>query len=403
MAKRKTKSRQAKRPAVPVPLTSSDTARLSASNRTPREINRNLVLNVIRQSDNVSRADLSRLCKLTRSTISIIVDQLIEEGWIVEGRVGYLPRGRRPTYLQLNTARSVLAIDIHPTQTTMGIADLDGRISVQQIVELPSDPKLRLKALLLAVKKIIAKNPERSFSGIGVCLPGRPDLSFEELIFAPNLPFPVRAIRERLQQATGLPVEIDNVANACAIAEVWALGPAQKRNLIVVNVSEGIGTGIFMSGQLVRGENGMAGEFGHIQLEPNGELCSCGARGCWETLASHRAGLRYFRELGGSASVKNFDGLLRLARNGDSKALAAVHRMCVELGRGMRMLVRALAPKEIVVVGDITSLWHEMAGVVLEEFGRHALNDLPSVRPVADSNVARLRGAVATVLFAHSV
>lgn len=398
---KKIRPQQPRTHAIPSPTNGEE--RLSASNRTPREINRNLILNLIRRNENISRADLARVCGLPRSTISIIVEQLMKDGWVIEGSVGQLPRGRRPTYLQLNTSRSVLAIDIHPTQTTLAIADLDGRIAVQQVVELPDDPKNDLKTLLAAVKRMIAANPDRIFSGIGVCLPGRPDANLNKLIFAPNLRFPVQGIKERLHKATGLPVEIDNVANACTIAEVWASGPGQKRNLVVVNVSEGIGTGIFMAGQLVRGENGMAGEFGHVQLEPRGEICACGAQGCWETLASNRAGVRYYQQLSGNAVAPSFEGLLRMAQNGDKHAEKALQKMSVELGRGMRMLATSLAPKEIIVVGDITSMWHRFGSVVQEEFARHTLHGLPTLRPANDGGLTRLRGAVAIVLYAHSV
>jgi len=378
--------------------------RLSASNRTPREINRNLILDLIRRNENISRADLARLSELPRSTISIIVEQLIADRWIVEGSTGQLPRGRRPTYLRLNASRSVLALDIHPTQTTLAIADLDGRIAFQQVIELPQAPKKSLKALLTSVTRLMHANPERSFSGVGVCLPGRPDIHFNELIFAPNIPFPIADIKAQLQQATGLPVEIDNVANACTIAEVWASDPGKKRNLVVVNVAEGIGTGIFMGGQLVRGENGMAGEFGHIQLEPRGELCACGARGCWETLASNRAAIRYYRQFAKrNAAPPTFDALMRLAQTGDKSATRALEKMCVELGRGLRMLATALAPKEIVIVGDITALWHQLGSLIQAEFARHPLGPLPALRPATDGSTARLRGAVAIVLYAHAV
>lgn len=400
-ASKKSRPHADRSPAASAPVPGGK--RLSASNRTPREINRNLVLNLIRRSENISRADLARLCGLPRSTISIIVAQLIRERWIVEGAVGELPRGRRPTYLQLNTSRSVLAIDIHPTQTTIGIADLEGHFAVQHTVDLPEDPKLGMKTLLSAVTRVIATNKDRSFSGVGVCLPGRPDLNLDKLIFAPNIRFPVAGIKDQLQKATGLPVEIDNVANACTIAEVWSSGSEQKRNLIVLNVSEGIGAGIFMEGQLVRGESGMAGEFGHIQLEPKGVLCACGSRGCWETLASNRAAIRYYQEHANNAAVPSFEELLRLAQNGDLHATKALTKMSRELGRGMRMLATALAPQEIVVVGDITAMWHQFGSVVQAAFEQNQLHRLPRVRAATNGSLTRLRGAVAIVLYARSV
>lgn len=377
--------------------------RLSASNRTPRDINRNLVLNLIRSNEHISRADLARLCGLPRSTMSIIVEQLIADRWVVVGPLGHLPRGRRPTYLRLNSSRSVLALDIHPTQTTLAVADLDGRIVIQRVIDVPSDAKRGLKSLIAEVKRMLEADPGRTFSGIGICLPGRADLDLRKLIFAPNLQWPARGIKDQMEKVTGLPVEIDNVANACAIAEVWAGSIEKTRNLVVVNVAEGVGTGLFLGGQLVRGESGIAGEFGHVQLDPHGEVCACGAQGCWETLASNRAALRYYQEFSGDAIAPSFESLLRLAQDGDKHALRALRKQCVALGRGLRMLASGLAPREIVLVGDITALWHQLGGIVQAEFALHPLNVVPTLRPAKDASLARLRGAVAIVLYTHAV
>src|ERR1700744_4735309 len=104
----------------------------SASNRTPRHINRNLIFNQIRIKQPISRADLARTSGLQRSTVSLIVENLLEERWIVEGPTGEIPRGRKPTFLNLNGQRGVLALDIHPTQTTLAVTDLGGMVLAQQ-------------------------------------------------------------------------------------------------------------------------------------------------------------------------------------------------------------------------------------------------------------------------------
>ena len=168
-------------------------------------------------------------------------------------------------------------------------------------------------------------------------------------------------------------------------------------DLVVVNVSEGIGTGIFANGHLLRGEAGVAGEFGHVQLDPNGVRCGCGGIGCWETIASNRAGMRYYAEIA-NKSVSSFDDLIQLAKANDSSAEQALTRMCKALGRGMHMIALALAPGEIVVVGDITNVW-ELAGAVIEaEMRRFPLVRAPSIRPAREGNKARLRSAVALIM-----
>jgi len=379
------------------------TSKQTASNKTPRRINRNLLFNFIRTRKSVSRADLARLSGLQRSTVSLIVEELIADRWILEGATGRLPRGRRPTLIKLNDQRAVIALDIHPSQTTVAVADLGGKTVAQNIIVLPQDAKKALTAIVSGIRKIIATHKEKSFDGIGICLPGRTDLHLQKLIFAPNLNWPVLSIKSRIQRATSLRVEMDNVANACALSEVWFGDSDGTHDLVVVNVSEGIGTGIFANGQLLRGDNGMAGEFGHVQIDPSGPLCACGNHGCWETLASNRAALRYYKEAAPSQPMPAFDHLLRLSQAGDKAATSALTRMAVQLGRGIRMISSALAPNEIVVVGDLTAVWHTFGPVVEAELKKSSPSRLPHLRPAYDGNAARLRSAVALVLSEGSV
>jgi predicted NBD/HSP70 family sugar kinase len=369
----------------------------TASNTTPRKINRNLVFNLIRTQQPISRADLARACGLRRSTISLIVEDLIQSGWIVEGSLGSLPRGRRPTFLELNSRRAIIALDIHPAQTTLAVADLAGKIIAQQVIVVPEDANKALTTIVAAIRKILAAHKDRSFDGIGICLPGRTDPHHEKLIFAPNLKWPVLSLKARMEKATGLRVEMDNVANACALSEVWFGSSDGLHDLVVVNVSEGIGTGIFANGRLLRGESGLAGEFGHVQLQPDGPLCGCGNYGCWEMLASNRAAVRYYGEIARTSATVSFDHLLKMGQNGDEAAVEALKRMAKHLGAGIRMITAALAPREIMVVGDITTAWHLFGGIVLEEMKKHSLSRVPLLRPAYDGNAARLRSAVALV------
>jgi predicted NBD/HSP70 family sugar kinase len=374
------------------------TRRQSASNKTPRQINRNLVFNLIRTRQPLSRADLARVSGLQRSTVSLIVEELIKERWVLEGSTGRPPRGRRPTFLELNLQRAVIALDIHPSQTTVAVADLGGKIVAQNVVELPADPKKAIQPIIAAIRKLIAANSDKSFDGIGISLPGRADPIREEPIFAPNLKWPISSIKSRIQKATGLRVEMDNVANACALSEVWFGDSDGVHDLVVVNVSEGIGTGIFANGQLLRGANGMAGEFGHVQMEINGPRCGCGGRGCWETVGSNRAGLRYYEEMSGAASPASFAALVKMAQSNDANAVKALEKMSSFLGRGLRMIASALAPSEIVIVGDITAAWHLFGPIVEAELKQNALSKEPRLRPAFEGNTARLRSAVALVM-----
>src|ERR1700678_1635480 len=383
------------------------TNKQSASNKIPRQINRNLIFNQIRTRQPISRADLARASGLQRSTVSLIVEELLAERWIAEGSLGRLPRGRRPTFLNVNSQRGVLALDIHPSQTTLAVTDLGGQIVAQTLVPLPEDPQKVIATIARAIQEIIANNKERSFDGIGISLPGRLDLKAvksgnskpdsDDAIFAPNIRWPIAQIKSRVEQATGMPVVADNVANACALSEVWFGDSDGMHDLVVVNVSEGLGTGIFANGRILRGEGGSAGEFGHVQIDLNGLPCGCGSRGWWETLAANPAGMRYYAEFANRPSPP-FEDLLKLAEAGDPAGRKAIERMCSALGRGMHMIASALAPGEIIVVGDITTIWLFAGPLTESEISRLPSARVPRLSPAREGNKARLRSAVALVM-----
>jgi predicted NBD/HSP70 family sugar kinase len=173
--------------------------------------------------------------------------------------------------------------------------------------------------------------------------------------------------------------------------------------MVVVTISEGLGVGIFSNGHLVRGWNGMAGEFGHVRLDTDGPPCGCGGRGCWEVYASNWAALRYYREAGAGNDGLTFRDLLSLAERGDTLALKAIDRMAQAIGRGLGMIVAGLAPEEIVFVGDFTRLWSRVGAMIEADVAATVLaGKPPRVRPAeADPSTARLRGTVAMVLQKH--
>ena len=206
-----------------------------------------------------------------------------------------------------------------------------------------------------------------------------------------------------LAAATGLEVETENAANACVLAEAWFGGLDDCRNLVVVTVSEGIGTGLLVNGQLVRGANGMAGEFGHVPLDPAGPLCGCGGHGCWEVYASNRAALGYYQESNTQVPGLSFQDLLSRADHGDVRAGEAIERMAHALGRGMRMIVAGLAPERIIVIGDLTRSWQRFGPLIEAEVRDQVLPGglQPRVVPAHGDGMARLRGTVALVLQKH--
>lgn len=372
-----------------------------ASSEVVRDINRRIVLNLIRTRQPISRADLARASGLQRSTISLIVEELIGEHWVIEGPTGRLPRGRRPTFLRLNEDRVIIGIDIRPPQITLALGNVNGKFTSQEVIATPTSPKAAVETLIQRIQPMIRACRGKKIEGIGITLPGRTREG--RLVFSPNLKWPELDIRSPLAKATGLEVEMDNAANACVLAAVWFDRMEIARNLVVVTVSEGIGTGILMDGRLVRGGLGMAGEFGHVPLDPEGPLCGCGSRGCWEVYASNRAALRYYHQGKTQPGDLNFPDLLSLAEQGDTRAEGALNQMAHFLGRGMRMLVAGLAPERIIVIGDVTRFWRRIGPVVEAEVHDQVLPGgcPPRLIPIYEGGMARLRGTVALVLEKH--
>jgi predicted NBD/HSP70 family sugar kinase len=372
-----------------------------ASSEGVRDINRRVVLNLIRTKQPISRADLARISGLQRSTISLIVEDLIEGHWVLEGPTGRLPRGRRPTFLRLNDDRVIIGVDIRPLQITVALADVNGKFSSQEVMPTAANPRTAIDGVITRIQRLLRSCGEKKVEGIGISLPGRVEPGTGRLVFAPNLKWTDFDIAEAVQKATGFDVEMENAANACVLAAVW-FDHIESRNLVVVTVSEGIGTGILVNGRLARGFSGMAGEFGHVALDPDGPPCSCGSRGCWEVFASNRAALRYYFESSAQSGL-NFQDLLSLADQGNHKAAKALETMAHFLGRGMRMIVAGLDPEQIVIIGDLTRSWHRFGPVIQAEVQAQGLSGgvAPKLIPVHEDGMARLRGTVALVLQKH--
>jgi predicted NBD/HSP70 family sugar kinase len=377
-----------------------------ATSETARDINRRIVLNLIRKHQPISRADLSRQTGLQRSTVSAITEELITERWVTEGALNNVPRGRKPTFLHLNAARSgIFGINVRPFSTNMALADLDGRFLVQETFPTPASPEEFVEQISERIRDLKKLHPEMSYEGVGLSLPGRIDLSSQRFVFAPNLGWKREDLKQQLETATGLPVELENEANACALSEYWFGNHNEGvRNIIAVAVSEGIGVGMILNGQLVRGPSGLAGEFGHVTIRDGGPKCACGNHGCWEVYGSNTAAMRHYREKTKLRKRKapvadSFDSLLELAEHGNPLATEAIDEMAHHLGVGMAMLVTGLAPDLIVVVGEVTRLWEHVGPIINREIQRRSFTHA-ATRVIASgpAPLPRLRGIIAFVL-----
>ena len=385
-----------------------------ATNETVRDINSRIMLNLVRKHQPVSRADLMRYSGLQRSTVSAITERLISERWLKKGAFGDLPRGRKPTFLHLNAERcGIVGVDVQPAVTTLAVAGMDSQFLARESMSTAKDPAEFIARLSRRITDLIRAHPKNSYEGVGISLPGRIDPSSQRLIFAPTLGWSELDLKSPLERAVGLPVRLENAANACALAELWA---GRHRdgvsNLVAVTVSDDISVGMVMNGQLVRGSTGVAGEFGHVTQALDGPKCRCGNSGCWEMLASNAAAVRYYAE---AASVRKgevgsksdmatvpFADILRLVERGDARACKALDQMAHHLGMGIAMLLTGLAPDILVVVGEVTRAWDKVGPIVAEAVKRHSFTHAATrILPADPEAQPRLRGTIALVLQEH--
>jgi predicted NBD/HSP70 family sugar kinase len=355
-------------------------------------------LELIRANQPLSRADISRRSGLQRSTVSQIVEQLIRENWVREGGIASLARGRHPTLLGLNEDLMVIAVDIHPKQATVAMVDLNGRLLSRSLALLTSSPAASTRLISDCIKRMRHAFSGKTIEGIGISLPGRFDPGSQRLVFAPNLHWSDFDLKGAIEKETGLAVRMENAATACLLAELLFGRLNGVRDAVLVTVSEGVGTGVFANGQVITGYHGMAGEFGHISLDPSGVGCACGRKGCWETVASCHAALRYYQELQPKASAITFQELLNKAEEGEQSAIDALAKQALNIGRGLAPIIAGLSPRLIFIAGDITSAWHRF-GPVIEKVAAELtlVGAPPQILPTHDGDIARLRGAAALV------
>ncbi len=384
-----------------IDLKKAQAARLN----TIRDINRQIVLNYVREREPISRAEIARETELQRSTISAIVDSLTVDGLIEEIGEGESTGGRRPTLLRLRTAGAMaIGVAITPTLTTVATSDLAGRVIEQQ--EFPTDPDPdKTVSRIIALVREFSANGAGSLEGIGVSLPGLVDPSTGSAIYIPYFKWRDLPIAQRITAATGLPVTIDNDANAVALAELWFGRPevCDARDFILVFVAEGVGTGIIFDGQVYRGERGAAGEFGHMIVGSDAPVaCSCGNYDCWEAFSSEGAAItRYFN----SANVKHsrtfsIKNLVDLALEGQPDARAALIETANYLGIGISNLIVGFSPEAVIVGGEITRAWPLIADALSETMERSVRRGLPSARILASTlgSQPTLMGALSLVL-----
>jgi N-acetylglucosamine repressor len=379
----------------------------SAHFNTIRDINRQIVLNYVREHGPISRAEIARKALLQRSTVSAIVDALIADRLVEDIGKGNSTGGRCPTLLRLSGGQpAAIGIDISPIYTTVASSDIAG--CVLGTKKFRTHPNLE-KTLGRAIEAVVelASQAPTNIEGVGVSLPGLVDPLSGKALYIPYFNWRDVDIQGRIASATGYPVTIDNDANAAALAELWFGSPevSETRDFILVFVSEGLGTGIILDRQIYRGAAGAAGEFGHMIIGQKAPVaCSCGSYDCWEAFASGRATTERYAQLTAKKGIQQptFAQLIERALDGEGDAQTALLETARNLSIGISNLIVGLSPELIVIGGPIARAWPLLADIFEAILERSVRRGMPSARIIPSTLGERttLMGALSLVLSA---
>ena len=347
----------------------------TATPSTIRDVNRSIVLNLIRVHQPISRARLSELTGIFRSNISDIVKGLLDRRLLIEERAEPTSRGRVPFHLRLNqNGFHVIAASIRFSETTVGLAGLTGEFLTRSTFPTPERPSAVVDQIALAVQNLRTSSRQRlspASTRVGISVPGLVDGGSGLIRWSPALPqYSNFNIAEAVEYRTGIPAAAENDCNLAALAELSSaeVEANHLRDFVFLEIGDvGVGGSIVINRALYRGHDlGLSAEFGHMVVESDGLNCSCGRRGCWELFVCNRATLsRYHPDL--EYSAESFDRFLESLNSGDAAAVAAIDETARYLSMGVSNIAFALNPEVIIVAGRLTQAWRFIEPVILRE------------------------------------
>jgi glucokinase-like ROK family protein len=384
-----------------------------------RQINLSAILNHIRIETPISRAVLAERTGLNKATISNLVNELIDKKFVKELGVKNSGIGRPSSLLVLNPeAGFILSSEIGVDFISVIGTDFSPKIlfEITKKIEPNLEPTIVIDMLIAILKRAqnkCRKSVGNNFLGLALGVPGLVDFESGCLLFAPNLQWKDIPLKSILSSEFDAPIFVDNEANHATLGEYFFGNAFLYDDVLYLSVGIGLGGGMLREGQLLRGVGGMAGEFGHMTADPDGDMCGCGNRGCWETQASQKVLFKYVREAlakgetsilqescGHNLELLNTDLIIDAAKRNDRVALESLKKVGRHLGIGISSLINALNPGIIVLGGILSSAWEILEPEINQELTNRALYwNRESTKVVLGKNGSKscVMGGIATV------
>jgi glucokinase-like ROK family protein len=371
-----------------------------------RKHNRSLVLNLLRLDGPLSRASLAKRIGLTRSTVSRIVDDLVVDRLVGEVKLSPSRKGRPGMLLEVDPrGGSAIGLEIGVNFISVLLSDFTAQVLWRERIAVPDeagpDEYIRRAEGLLQKAAGLAAERDLRLMGIGVAVWGLVDHLAGVIRFAPNLKWRDVPLKEKWQQKFGVPVYLENAANASALAEYYFGAGRGVDNFVYLSMDIGVGGGIISEGKLFRGASGFAGEIGHMAIDPRGARCNCGKTGCLETLVGRRVIVQKYKDGIRDQEAISLEDVIRRGRSGDQVARAVFQDAAQALGLGIGNLVNIFNPQRIILGWSLGQAYDLLIPTLVESLRKNSLADpLQELALVPFTNGADdcLLGCVALVL-----
>lgn len=376
--------------------------------------NRRLILNVIYNQQQISRADISRETGLTRSTVSDLVHDLIAEGLVEERGRGKSSGGKPPILLGINERENhVIGLDLASEEFRGAIINLTGNIEHRLTV--PTDDESGDQALALVFQLVdqLMEKADGNLWGIGIGAPGLMNAGAGIVLNAVNLDWQDLALADILSDRYKLPVHIANDSQVSALAEYFFGSRDSHSDLVLIKVGRGVGSGIVLNEELYHGDGFGAGEIGHVKVDQQGDLCNCGHHGCLETKISRRAiQNRVLEGLGdhpesslyhkaSSPQPISLADIIRAYQEGDPFVKDVMDDVCLYLAKALSYVVSVLNTEQIVIGGSVSGFGPQLIQPISRYLHDSVLDSISDRTTVSISSLGEnivILGAVAVVL-----
>jgi len=371
-----------------------------------REINRALILHILRNHEAITRAEIARRLKLSKVTVSAIINDLLERGLVVEIGEGsaFEKGGRRPIMLSLNFSNHcVIGVDLGTTNTVAAIGDLKGKVCDK--IRIPTSKNHSVENILGQIAYLIDEIIDKSgkqreeIVGIGLSVAGQVEKESGHIIFSPHFNWHDVHIAKLVEEKTGIKTVADNCTRVMAIGEMWFGEGKGVSNMLFVNLGHGIGSALVIDGKIFNHHS----EFGHIFITKKKLRCACGKYGCLEVVASGEAIERQANQVLSGCENEWITAKMVAERvkRGDAAAKKIYSEAGRYLGRGISILANTINTEKIILGGGISSAGELLLKPVLKEFRKNVMEVIRENVEVCLSSLgmdAAVRGCIAMVL-----